>query len=66
MTVDAGEPKGQRREKPWNRCDGCGRFIARWQFEIGAARRWLVTPDSQFSRETFRTACVDCRSDLDD
>jgi hypothetical protein len=42
---------------PWNRCDVCGKFIAMDDFDKGAVR-YCVTPDSEFSRETWETLCV--------
>lgn len=42
---------------PWNKCDFCGRFIPYDDFASGAAQRWLITPDSEFSREEFGTLC---------
>jgi hypothetical protein len=40
----------------WNRCDVCGRFIAIADFDNGAVYR-LVSPDSEFTRETWETLC---------
>lgn len=47
------------REAPWNRCDVCGRFILLADFmrKDRPAIRRLLTPDSEFSRETFETLC---------
>lgn len=39
------------------RCDACGRFIAIGSFEIGAAVRYLATPDSEYTREEYVTLC---------
>ncbi len=41
----------------WNRCDVCGKFIAMHDFDKGAVR-YCVTPDSDRSRETWETLCV--------
>jgi hypothetical protein len=60
MYVHASERKRPKREKPWNRCDACGKFIAYRHFEIGAARRWLATPDSDYSVESYGTLCPEC------
>ncbi len=49
------------KEKHWNRCDSCGRFISKREFEIGMAYRRLVTPDTAFTEETFETCCGSCR-----
>jgi hypothetical protein len=40
----------------WNRCDVCGKFIAMDDFDNGAVRD-LVYPDSEFTRETWKTLC---------
>lgn len=63
MIVHASERKAKRREKPWNRCDGCGMFISMKAFDIGMARRRLVSEDTAFSREAYETTCPDCRRD---
>lgn len=42
---------------PWNRCDVCGKFIAMNDFGRGAVR-FMVTPDSDRSRETWETLCL--------
>lgn len=44
---------------PWNRCDDCGKFIALDDFGNGAVRD-CVTPDSEFSKETWLTLCIKC------
>lgn len=41
----------------WNRCDVCGRFVGMSDFASGAAARWMETPDSDFSVETWATRC---------
>ena len=43
-------------EDKWNKCDVCGRFIAIDDFGRGAVRL-LVTPDSEFTKETYETLC---------
>lgn len=45
-----------RRYEAWNRCDVCGRFIPLADFGNGAVR-YCVTPDSEFTRETWETLC---------
>lgn len=45
-----------KNDRPWNRCDECGRFIALSKFGCCAVRR-LVYPDSEFTRETWETLC---------
>ncbi len=47
-------------ERNWNRCDSCGRFVAFRDFDLGGAIRRMVTPDSEFSKETWETICGDC------
>lgn len=49
------------REKPWNRCDFCGRFISYHDLESGKAYRALLTPDSAITVEEFITQCAPCR-----
>ena len=41
----------------WNRCDECGRFIPYDDFHNGMAVRYLKTPDSELSVETYETLC---------
>lgn len=45
------------REKPWNRCDDCGKFIPLGDFVTGAASRKMTDVDSSFSAETYETLC---------
>lgn len=48
-------------------CDVCGRFIA-WRDldpDEGEARRTLLTPDSDYSTETYETLCARCASKED-
>ena len=47
-------------KKQWNRCDICGQFIALDDFEAGRAIRRELTPDSEYSRETWETEHVLC------
>jgi hypothetical protein len=42
--------------KTWNRCDECGKFIAHKDFDDGATRE-LISPDSEYSMETWETLC---------
>jgi hypothetical protein len=39
------------------RCDVCGRFIALQDLEDGRAKRWIVSPDTQYTQEEFATRC---------
>ena len=41
----------------WNRCDACGKYIPMLDFSSGAAMRKMITPDSEFTKEEFRTLC---------
>ena len=45
-------------DEKWNRCDVCGKFIALADFEHGASRICL-TPDSEYTKETWETLCID-------
>jgi len=42
------------------KCDICGKFIPWKDFDNGTARRWLETPDSEFTSETYKTLCPKC------
>lgn len=42
---------------PWNRCEVCGRFIPYADFDSGAARHTLLTPDSHLTSEEWETLC---------
>lgn len=44
--------------EPWNRCDVCGKFIAMDDFDKGATRH-MLTPDSDRSREEWKTLCIE-------
>jgi hypothetical protein len=39
------------------RCDVCGRFISVDDLQIGRARHVLLTPDSEFTKETYESLC---------
>lgn len=52
------KPIKVRREKPWNKCDVCGKFIPYRDFHEEGAIRRLETPDSEFTRETYTTLCM--------
>lgn len=39
------------------RCDVCGRFISYSDLYTGKATRYLVTPDSEYSKEEYETLC---------
>jgi hypothetical protein len=43
----------------WNRCDVCGRFISYQDFDDGLAFRYMKTPDSHYTAETYVTLCRD-------
>lgn len=49
-------------EKYWNRCDYCGKFIGYEDFHYGLADRFLTTPDTAFSSETYKTFHVKCKN----
>ncbi len=38
-------------------CDVCGRFISFRDIEAGKALHQMITPDSDISREEFRSYC---------
>lgn len=42
------------------KCDDCGKFVAYADLDSGKARHTLVTPDSDYSAETFDTTCARC------
>lgn len=52
--------KYTRREKPWNRCDWCGKFISLADLESGKATRKMLSHDTAFSSEAYRNKCVKC------
>lgn len=41
-------------------CDGCRRFISMKSLESGKASHNLITPDSEFTKETFESICERC------
>lgn len=41
----------------WNRCDVCGKFISYKDFDDGLAFRYMKTPDTIFTAETYETLC---------
>ena len=41
----------------WNRCDKCGKFIPYNDFHNGKAVRFMETPDSELTVETYKTLC---------
>ncbi len=43
-------------------CDICGRFISMADLDSGRAARYLDTPDSDYSSETFVTYHAKCRA----
>lgn len=45
--------------KKWNRCDVCGKFISYADFDSGRAVRFMKTPDSHYTAETYETLCGD-------
>jgi CRISPR/Cas system-associated protein Cas10 (large subunit of type III CRISPR-Cas system) len=49
----------EKYDRQWNRCDVCGKFISFADFESGKALRIMVTPDSDYTAETFETLCRD-------
>lgn len=48
------------KEKPFNRCMDCGKFIAYKDFESGEARMSMVSPDSEYSIEEYEVQCKRC------
>lgn len=47
--------------KYWNKCSFCGQFISFEDFLTGEAKRQLISPDSEFTAETFENTCGECR-----
>ncbi len=43
------------------RCDYCGQFIAYDDIGTDRAECYMLTPDSEFSTETFATHHMDCK-----
>lgn len=52
------------KDDPWNRCDYCGQFIPMEDFADQSALRHMMTPDSCFTAETWRTLCAKCNTDV--
>lgn len=48
-------------EDNWNtaKCDVCGKFISFKDLDDGKAIHILVTPDSEFTSETYESLCKD-------
>jgi len=44
------------------KCDGCGKFIGLDDLIAGIATRFYALPDSEFSRDTFESECMDCKA----
>jgi len=42
----------------WNKCDVCGRFIPTKDFVDEKAIRRFLTPDSEFTVESYETLCA--------
>lgn len=42
------------------KCDVCGRFVSYDDLDAGHAHRHLITPDSDYSTEEFKTLCPKC------
>lgn len=42
------------------KCDSCGRFVCVESLADGTAKRVLLTPDSEFTREEWETLCAGC------
>lgn len=55
----------KRKEKPWNRCDVCGKFIPFDHFSKGAIR-YMTTPDTALTSESYTTLCINCNTDRKD
>lgn len=45
----------------WNKCDYCGRFIGLDEFSDKPADRILVSPDTEFTVETYETFHMECK-----
>lgn len=55
----------KKRREYWNRCDNCGKFIAIKEFDKEAIRI-MITPDTAFSSETYKTLCKKCVKEFRD
>ncbi len=42
------------------KCDNCGKFVSYKDIEKGYALSQLLTPDSEFTAETYETLCRKC------
>ena len=49
-----------RNYRPWNRCDYCGLFISYNDFDTEKAHTYMLTPDTDFTVETWTTYHVAC------
>lgn len=45
------------------RCDICGRFVSIEDLEAGLAKRYLLYPDAEGTKETYETYHVACDED---
>ena len=45
------------------RCDICGRYISIEDLETGLAKRYLLYPDAEGTKETYETYHVACDED---
>ena len=45
-------------------CDVCGRFISVEDLVSGAALHKLLTPDSEFTMETYETLCQEHKTEV--
>lgn len=43
------------------KCSKCGRFIPIKDLSSGEATYKMITPDTEFSRETFKGECKPCK-----
>ncbi len=50
------------RLRNWSYCDECGRYIPMLDYENETAYREMVTPDTDFTMETYETICRRCNS----
>ena len=48
-------------EKYWNRCEYCGQFIAHKDLDGVIGDHLLVTPDTDFTVETYETFHYSCK-----
>ena len=52
--------KSQMKNKPWHKCDWCGKFIPLDDFYAGHATRVMLSPDTAFTAETYQNKCKAC------